>query len=78
MKILIGLGGLFKTSMKHYQPCKPIRYWTHENPLALNSVIYIIYYVIVNIVYFSPIPLCDLGMKIPIGRGGLCKTSMRH
>jgi hypothetical protein len=24
------------------------------------------------------VSLCDLGVIIPIGRGGLCKTSKRH
>ena len=37
---------------------------------------YSIIYYIVNIVYFSPFFPCDLGVKIPIGRGGLCKTFM--
>ena len=35
-------------------------------------------YYIVNIVILSIFPLCDSGMIIPIGRGGLCKTSKRH
>ena len=29
------------------------------------------------IVIFSPFFLCDLGVIIPIGRGGLCETSIR-
>ena len=44
---------------------------------ALNIVIAFIYiYYVVNIVHFSPSFVCDLGVKISIGRGGLCKTSM--
>jgi hypothetical protein len=35
-------------------------------------------YYIVNIVIFPFLFLCDLGVIIPIGRGGLCKTSKRH
>ena len=38
--------------------------------LTLNSIIYIIYVIVIIIPFFP----CDLGMKIPIGRGGLCKT----
>jgi hypothetical protein len=28
--------------------------------------------------YFLPRFLCDLGVMVPIGRDGLCETSMRH
>jgi hypothetical protein len=35
-------------------------------------------YYIVDIVIFPFFFLCDLGVIIPIGRGGLCKTSKRH
>ena len=45
----------------------------------LNIVTYRFIYihsVFVNIVIFS-LALCNLGVIIPIGRGGLCKTSKR-
>jgi hypothetical protein len=35
-------------------------------------------YYIVDIVVFPFFFPCDLGVIIPIGRGGLCKTSKRH
>ena len=28
--------------------------------------------------FYPPFSFIKMGMKIPIGRGGLCKTSMRH
>ena len=43
-------------------------------PLCLNTVIY--RFITLWILLFSP-PLI-LGVIIPIGRGGLCKTLMRH
>jgi hypothetical protein len=57
----------------------------HVNPQGIglmNTPIikfrhFIVYY-IMNIVHFFPFFPCDLGVKIPIGRGGLCKTSMGH
>jgi hypothetical protein len=40
--------------------------------------LYYVVNIILRILPFSlPYPLCDLGMIIPIGRGGLCETSMR-
>ena len=36
------------------------------------------YYVVNIILLFSPPFLCDLGVIIPIGRDGLCETSMRY
>ena len=38
----------------------------------------LLFYYVVNIVIFSPFFLCDLGVIIPIGRDGLCETSMRY
>ena len=77
--IPIGCGGLCETLKRLYPPYNSIGIGSIKNPL-LNNVIYrfiYIYYVFVNIVIFS-LSLCDLGVIIPIGRGGLCKTSKRH
>ena len=45
---------------------------------ALNTFIAFIYiYYVVNIIYCDyPLFPCNLGVKIPIDRDGLCKTSM--
>jgi hypothetical protein len=64
--IPIGRGRLFKTSKRHYPPRNSIGIGPTKI-LCLNPVIFIIYYVVVNIVHFS---LFDLGMKIPNGVGG--------
>jgi hypothetical protein len=63
--------------------CFILRADTRENPRGKNRVMtpmikfhhFIVYY-IVNIVHFFPFFPCDLGVKIPIGCDGLCKTSM--
>jgi hypothetical protein len=65
--IPIGRGGLCKTSKRHYSPCNSIGIGPTKI-LCLNPVIFIIYYVVVNIVHFFH--YFDLGMKIPNGIGG--------
>ena len=46
------------------------------HPIWLNSVIYCFTTLLEFI--FPLFSLCDLDVIIPIGRGGLCETSMRH
>jgi hypothetical protein len=63
--------------------CFILRADTRENPRGKNRVMtpmikfhhFIVYYT-VNIVHFFSFFPCDLGVKIPIGCDGLCKTSM--
>jgi hypothetical protein len=62
--IPIGRGGLFKTSKRHYPPCNSIGIGPTKI-LCLNPVIFVIYYVVVNIVHYF-----DLGMKMSNGVGG--------
>ena len=49
-----------------------------KNTTPMFKFRHLLFYYVVNIVIFSPFFfLCDLGMIILIGRGGLCETSMR-
>ena len=74
MKILSGLGGLCKTFNDINNHLMPQGIRPMNTPLDL---ILLSFHYLLHCDYHSPSP-CDLGMKIPIGRGGLCKTSMRH
>ena len=48
-----------------------------KNTIPMSKFRHLLFYYIVNIVILSPFFLCDLGVIIPIGHGGLCETSMR-
>ena len=51
----------------------PEKHNPHVQILSFIILLRCKYYIVI----FSPFFLCDLGVIIPIGRGGLCETSMR-
>jgi hypothetical protein len=49
-----------------------------KNTTPMSKFRHLLHYYAVNIVTFSPLFPCDLGVIIPIGCDGLCETSKRH
>jgi hypothetical protein len=78
MRIFSGFGGLCKTFNginNHVNPqgigpmnTTPLIKFNHFHYLLRRE------YCLFSPLFFP----CDLSVKIPIGRGGLCKTFMRH
>ena len=76
MKILSGFGGLCKTFNGINNHVNPQGIGPLNTPLIKFSHFH--YLLCCEYCLFFPFFPCDLGVKIPIGRGGLCKTSMRR
>ena len=71
----IGRGGSCETSMRLYPPCNPIGVGPTKPPCSISVILLRYRY---YIVIFSSVFFMILGLIIPIGRDGLCETSMRH